>query len=105
MEPERRDRLWANVERMRRGFRELGLEVFDGGGPILSVIVGTDDAAFEFNRMLFQQGVFVNPVVSPAVPPGMSLLRTSYMATHTEEDLARVLAAFRKVADKLRIAR
>jgi 8-amino-7-oxononanoate synthase len=104
-EPERRERLWANVAKMRRGFRDLGLDMIDGGSPILSVVVGEDDAALEFNRLLFQQGIFVNPVMPPAVPPGMSLLRTSYMATHTEEDLDRVLAAFRTVSEKLRIAR
>ena len=49
---------------------------------------------------LFAEGVFVNPVLPPAVPPGMSLLRTSYMATHTQEDLDHILRAFRKVGEK-----
>jgi 8-amino-7-oxononanoate synthase len=57
----------------------------------------------EANRLLFEQGVFVNPVIPPAVPPGMSLLRTSYMATHTQEDLDHVLRAFKHVAEQLRI--
>ena len=59
----------------------------------------------EFNRLLFQHGVFVNPVIPPAVPQGMSLLRTSYMATHTEEDLDAILAAFRKAGEQLRVLR
>ncbi len=54
-------------------------------------------------RLLFENGVFVNPVVSPAVPPGRELLRTSYMATHTEEQLDRVLEAFKKVKEKMKL--
>lgn len=102
-EPQRRERLWANVRRMKRGFQEMGLEVIDGGSPILSVVIGDEIPTFEFNRLLFEQGVFVNPVVPPAVPAGMSLLRTSYMATHTDEDLDVVLKAFRRVSEQLRI--
>jgi len=102
-EPERREKLWKNVHRMKRGFQEMGLEVIDGGSPILSVVIGEDRATMEFNRLLFQEGVFVNPVIPPAVPQGMSLLRTSYMATHTEEDLDAVLKAFRRVSEQLRI--
>jgi 7-keto-8-aminopelargonate synthetase-like enzyme len=52
-------------------------------------------------KLLFEQGVFVNPVISPAVPPGRELLRTSYMATHTEEQLDRVLGAFEKAGKQL----
>lgn len=102
-EPQRRERLWANVRRMKRGFQEMGLEVIDGGSPILSVVIGDEIPTMEFNRLLFEQGVFVNPVIPPAVPAGMSLLRTSYMATHTEEDLDLVLKAFRRVSEQLRI--
>ena len=57
----------------------------------------------EFNARLIEQGVFVNPVITPAVPPGMNLLRTSYMATHTEEDLDQVLGAFKAVSEQMRI--
>lgn len=102
-EPERRQRLWNNVRYMRRGFKELGLEVIDGGSPILSVVIGDEVPTLEFNRLLFEQGVFVNPVIPPAVPVGTSLLRTSYMSTHTEEDLDLVLRAFRRVSEQLRI--
>lgn len=104
-EPQRRERLWANVRRMKQGFQEMGLEVIDGGSPILSVVIGDDRATMEFNRLLFQEGVFVNPVIPPAVPQGKSLLRTSYMATHTDEDLDAVLKAFRRVGEQQRILR
>jgi len=102
-EPERRERLWRNVRRMKQGFDELGFEVLDHGSPILSIVIGSDEATFEFNRRLFEEGVFVNPVVPPAVPEGHSLLRTSYMATHTDEDLDAILGAFRRVGERLRI--
>lgn len=104
-EPERRQRLWENVEFMEKGLNELGFDVIAGGGPILSVVIGEEQPTLEFNRLLFEQGVFVNPVITPAVPPGMGLLRTSYMATHTREDLDRVLAAFRTVGEQLRVTR
>lgn len=104
-EPERRTQLWANVAKMRDGLRELGFDLIEGGGPILSVVIGEEIATLEFNRLLVEEGVFVNAVLSPAVPDGMCLLRTSYMATHTEEDLEMILSAFRRVADRMRIAR
>jgi 8-amino-7-oxononanoate synthase len=104
-EPERRRRLWDNVAWMKRGLESLGLDVIDGGSPILSVVIGEVEATMEFNRLLYEHGVFVNPVMPPAVPPGMSLLRTSYMATHTEEDLGVILDAFKAVSEQLRIAR
>lgn len=102
-EPERRARLWRNVARMKQGFDDLGFEVIHHGSPILSIVIGSDEATFEFNRRLFEEGVFVNPVVPPAVPDGQSLLRTSYMATHTDEDLDAILGAFRRVGERLRI--
>lgn len=102
-EPERRTRLWAKVRRMKKGLEELGFDVVDGGSPILSVVIGPDHTTMEFNRLLFEQGVFVNAVLPPAAPPGMSLLRTSYMATHTDEDLDKILDAFKVVGEKLSI--
>ena len=102
-EPERRARLWRIVQRMRKGFEDLGFEVIDHGSPILSIVVGTEEATFEFNRRLFEEGVFVNPVIPPAVPEGKSLLRTSYMATHTDADLDQILGAFKRVGEQLRI--
>jgi 7-keto-8-aminopelargonate synthetase-like enzyme len=102
-QPERRERLWRNVARMKQGFEELGFDVISGGSPILSIVIGDEDTTFDFNRHLFEEGVFVNPVIPPAVPPGQSLLRTSYMATHTDDDLDAILRAFKKVGERLRI--
>ena len=103
-EPERRTKLFENVAYMKKGFEELGLKLVEGGTPILSVVIGEDLPTMEFNRRLFEEGIFVNPVLPPAVPPGMSLLRTSYMATHTKDDLDAILAAFKRVAEQLGVA-
>lgn len=96
-EPERRERLWANTERMMNGFRSCGFDIGAAASPIIPIVVGEDMLAFRMALMLQKEGVFANPVVSPATPPGRALIRTSYMATHTDEHLDRVLEAFVKV--------
>jgi 7-keto-8-aminopelargonate synthetase-like enzyme len=69
------------------------------------VVVGSDEAAFLMTMRLQDEGVFVNPVVAPAVPPGRSMIRTSYMATHTREHLDRALAGLRLVGRELGLIR
>jgi 8-amino-7-oxononanoate synthase len=96
-EPERRERLWENTRFMAEGLRSLGFDTGDSTTPVIPVVVGDDRLAFFLSRRLQEEGVFVNPVITPAVPPGRALLRTSYMATHTREHLERALAAFAKV--------
>ncbi len=96
-EPERLRRLWANTEKMQKGFRALGFEIGPTETPIIPILVGDDLKAFTMIMMLQQEGVFANVAVSPAVPTGKAIIRTSYMATHTEEHLDIVLRAFEKV--------
>jgi len=96
-EPERREQLWKNTHRMMEGFKSYGFDIGDAATPIIPVVVGEDLLAFQFALMLQEEGVFANPIVSPATPPGRALIRTSYMATHTDEHLDRVLEAFVKV--------
>jgi 8-amino-7-oxononanoate synthase len=96
-EPERREKLWQNVKKMKKGFQELGFNTGNSQTPIIPIIIGSDDETFYFWRSLYDNGIFVNPVISPAVPPGNSLLRTSYMATHTDKELDFVLDVFEKV--------
>jgi len=93
-EPERADRLWRNVRRMKTAFDELGFDTDSSDSAVIPIRVGTDTETFTFWRMLFDRGVFTNPVTSPAVPPGEGLIRTSYMSTHTDEDLDHVLSVF-----------
>lgn len=100
-EPERRERLWANTERMIKEFHSLGFDIGEAASPIIPIVVGEDMLAFQVALMLQEEGVFANPVVSPATPPGRALIRTSYMATHTDEHLDRVLDAFRKVGKEV----
>ncbi|MCS7011127.1 MAG: aminotransferase class I/II-fold pyridoxal phosphate-dependent enzyme [Anaerolineales bacterium] len=100
-EPERIERLMKIAEKMRKGYRELGFNIGNSTTPIIPIIIGDDTKVLLFWKALFEHGVFVNPVLSPAVPPGMQLLRTSYMATHTDEQLDRVLEIFAKVGRQL----
>ena len=86
---------------MRAGFRQLGFNVGVSQTPIIPVIIGEDTDCFMAWKSLYEAGVYTNPVISPAVPPGSALLRTSYMATHTDEQLDRVLATFAQVGQAL----
>jgi 8-amino-7-oxononanoate synthase len=96
-EPERVARLDAIGERMRREYRRLGFDIGESCTPIIPILVGDDGLTIGAWKALFDEGVFVNPVLSPGVPAGHQLLRTSYMATHTDEQLDRVLYALEKV--------
>jgi len=96
-EPERVARINEIAEIMRRGFRELGFKIIDGGTPIIPVIIGDDLKTFRFWHRLIEEGVFANAVVSPAVPQGMQLIRTSYIATLSNEQLNRILDVFGKL--------
>jgi len=93
-EPERRERLWENTRFMLEELHRLGFDTGDSQSPVIPVLVGNDRLAFHMAIRLQQEGVFVNPVITPAVPPDRAMLRTSYMATHTREHLERALAAF-----------
>ncbi len=100
-EPGRREMLWKNTGKMFKAFKALGFEVGPSQTPIIPIVVGEDEKAFTMAMMLQEEGVFANVAVSPAVPNGKALIRTSYMATHTDEHLDIVLKAFEKVGRKL----
>jgi len=102
-EPERIERLWVNTRKMHKGFRALGYEIGPSETPIIPILVGEDLKAFTMAMMLQREGVFANVAVSPAVASGKALIRTSYMATHTDEHLEKVLNAFQKVGKTLGI--
>lgn len=93
-EPERRQRLWSNARYLRDGLRSLGFDTVQSETPIIPVVTGNMERTFAFWRGLFDAGVFTNPVLPPAVPENSCRLRTSVMATHTTEQLDRVLDAF-----------
>jgi 8-amino-7-oxononanoate synthase len=100
-EPERVTKLIKNADKMRKGFSALGFNVIDGRTAIVPVIVGDDETAFKMWRMLYDAGVFVNVFISPGVPQGRQMMRTSYMATHEEEHLNKILDIFSDVGKKV----
>lgn len=93
---ERRERLWENTKFWQDGLRSLGFDIGETQTPIVPVIIGDDMKTFTLWKRLMELGVYTNPVITPAVPPGRQLLRTSIMATHTKEQLQRALDAFEK---------
>src|SRR3989304_2086507 len=100
-EPERIDRVNAIGDRMRKAYTQLGFNIGHSVTPIVPILIGDNDLTFMMWKNLFENGVFVNPVISPAVAPGHQLLRTSYMATHTDEQLDRVISIFEKSGRQL----
>jgi len=90
-EPERVDRLWAVSKRMHSGLKAMGFNTGQSVTPIIPIIIGDLDKALEAWWKCFNNGLYTNLVISPAVPPDMCMLRTSYMATHTDEQIDRAL--------------
>lgn len=99
-EPWRLKRLDEISNYMRSNLRDMGFNVWSSQTPIIPVVIGEMLDCFQFWKDLFEAGVYSNAVVPPAVPQGQSLLRTSYMATHTDEHLNKILDAFKKVGLK-----
>jgi 8-amino-7-oxononanoate synthase len=100
-EPERRERLWHNTNKMMKAFKNMGYETGTSETPIIPLLMGEMERAFTMWKILSDEGVFVNPVAPPATPPGRCLIRTSYMATHTDEQLDRVLVIMERAGKKL----
>jgi len=100
-EPERVQRLTEIGDTMRRSYQQLGFDTGTSATPVIPIIIGDLDRTIMTWKLLFDAGVFVNPVLAPAVQPGRELLRTSYMATHTDEQLNRVLDMFEKVGKQV----
>jgi 7-keto-8-aminopelargonate synthetase-like enzyme len=97
------ERVMAIGERMRKGYTELGFDVGESQTPIIPIMIGDDMPTLLFWRQLYDAGVYTNPVLPPAVPPSKSLLRTSYMATHTDEQMDRVLSLFEQAGKQFGI--
>ncbi|HSR46819.1 MAG TPA: pyridoxal phosphate-dependent aminotransferase family protein [Anaerolineales bacterium] len=90
-EPDRVDRLWAVTERMRTGLRRLGFNMGPSVTPVIPIITGDVATTILAWKKCFEAGLYTNPVLAPAVPPDECLLRTSYMATHSDEQIDRAL--------------
>lgn len=100
-EPERIKQLEENALFMREGYKSMGFNIGHSESPIIPIIIGDNERTFYAWHKLFDAGVFVNPVISPATSPGRQLLRTSYMATHTRSQLEMVLDIFGKVGKEI----
>ncbi|MBN1782066.1 pyridoxal phosphate-dependent aminotransferase family protein [bacterium] len=102
-EPERLEMLWKNTRKMREGYKQLGFDTGLSETPIIPIKIGADEDCFVFWKLLFENGIFANPAISPAVPPGEAIIRTSYMASHTDEELDKVLELFARLGKQLGI--
>jgi 8-amino-7-oxononanoate synthase len=100
-EPERVDRLWEVAERLRGGLKELGFNTGDSVSPIIPIIIGEMEPTLIAWKKLFEAGVYTNVFVPPGVPDGKCLLRTSCMATHTDEQIDRALNILEDVGREL----
>jgi 7-keto-8-aminopelargonate synthetase-like enzyme len=96
-EPQRVKALWNIADYMRKGLKELKIPIGDSQTPIIPIMTWENERTFVITKSLLDEGVYVNPVIAPAVKPGNCLLRTSYTATHTTEQIDYALEAFKKV--------
>ena len=104
-EPERLEKLWDNTRYAMAGLKALGLDTGHSETPIIPIYVRDTEKTFMLTRLLQEQGIFVNPVITPAVAPKDSLIRFSLMATHTRAQIDEALEKIGVIADKLDIPR
>jgi 8-amino-7-oxononanoate synthase len=102
-EPERIEKLWENTSLMSKEFKEMGYNIGHSNTPIIPLYIGDMMKTFKLWKFLDDEGVFINPVIPPAVPPTSSMIRCSFMATHTTEQLEKALEKFKKAGKKLGI--
>ncbi len=100
-QPELVTKLINNAAKVRKAFKEMGFNVTEGRTAIVPVIVGDDGLAFKMWRMLYDAGLFVNVFISPGVPPGRQMMRTSYMAAHEDTHLNSIVEIFGDIGKKL----
>jgi 8-amino-7-oxononanoate synthase len=100
-QPELVNKLIANADYMRKGFKEMGFNIIESQTAIVPVIVGDVEKSLIFWKQLYDAGVFVNAFIPPGVPPNMSMMRTSYMATHEKVHLDKILEVFGVVGKEL----
>lgn len=102
-EPERIKHLWDITHYALDGFRQMGCEIGHTSTPIIPLFIRDNEKTFMITKMLFEEGVFVNPVVSPAVAPADTLIRFSLIATHTKEQVDIALEKIEKIFKKMDI--
>lgn len=102
-EPERIGALWKNTHKMHAGFKTAGFNTGLSKSPIIPILIGSEMKAFLFSQKLFDAGIFTTPAIYPAVRYGEAIVRTSYMSTHTDEELDYVLETFERIGKELGI--
>jgi 8-amino-7-oxononanoate synthase len=100
-EPERIENLWKNTHHMMNAFKSMGYNTGDSCTPVIPLHIGEMMTTMKMWKYLDEEGVFINPVIPPAVPPSQGLIRTSFMATHTIDQLDFALDKFEKIGKKL----
>ena len=100
-EPERLQMLWDNTHYAMKLLKEHGFDTGHTETPIIPVMIRDDFKTFNLTKMLLDEGVFVNPVVSPAVPSSSSLIRYSLMATHTKEQIEMSVEKMHKISKQI----
>jgi 7-keto-8-aminopelargonate synthetase-like enzyme len=100
-EPERLDRLWANTHLAKKMLDDLGFDTGHSETPIIPIYIRDVNKTFMLTRLLQDEGVFVNPVITPAVAPEDSLIRFSLMATHTFDQIEEAISKLAAIAKKL----
>ncbi len=103
-EPERRERMWRNVRLLREGLLAAGFDVPESATPITPVVIGDSRETLRLAAQLEQAGIFVNPILPPAVPRRTARLRLTPTAAHTEADIAFTVETMTRVAGKLEMA-
>jgi 7-keto-8-aminopelargonate synthetase-like enzyme len=104
-EPERIERLWANTKHLWQGLESINVDKGKSQSPVVPIHIGDDLNTFRVCHRLQDEGVFINPIVSPAVAPGEALIRLSVMSTHTFEQIDRAVDAIDRVLTKCDVDR
>jgi 8-amino-7-oxononanoate synthase len=102
-EPYYIEQLWKNTNYSLNAFRSLGFDIAHSCTPIIPIMIRDNNKTFMMSKILMEEGVFINPVVQPAVPNDSTLIRFSLMATHTQEQIEYAIDRIHKVAKKLEI--
>ncbi len=102
-EPRLREKLWENVEFLRKGLAELGFDILESETPIIPILTKEPRVTMEFSQRLFEEGVFVQGIRPPTVPEGKARLRITVMASHKRGDLEEALDSFKKVGRELKV--
>jgi len=102
-EPWRREKLWENIDHFVSGLKKLGYDTMNTQSAVVPVLLGEDELALKLTRKLWDEGILIFPILTPAIPPKTARLRSCVMASHSHEDIDKTLNAFEKAGKELGI--